>query len=77
MEKKAYRKPLIGKTAKVEYHNKTFSGRIIDETKNTILFETENKKIIKLNKSSSQIMINNIAINGKNIQKRPEERIKR
>lgn len=55
------------------------SGKIVDETKNTILIETKGttKKLLK--KDWEIIVTINgkqIKINGENIQKRPEERIK-
>ncbi len=58
--------------------NKTLvglKGKIIDETKNTIILQ--NGKIKKLMKSHIQIKINNKIIEGKSLQKRPEDRIKK
>lgn len=50
-------------------------GKIIDETKNTITLQ--NGKTKKLMKSHIQIKINNKIIEGKSLQKRPEDRIKK
>ena len=66
---------LIGKTAEIRYHNKTFKGKIIDETKNLIYLKTQTKTL-KLLKRASKIKINGLEIEGSSILKRPEERIK-
>jgi ribonuclease P protein subunit POP4 len=50
-------------------------GKVVDETKNTIIIEIQGKKIILL-KSSISIKFRNLLIEGKDIIKRPEERIK-
>jgi len=66
---------LIGKSAKIKYNKKEFEGKIIDETKNILIIKTKegNKKIIKIN---SKIEIDGEIIDGKKINKRPEDRIK-
>jgi len=67
---------LIGSVATVvESKNKSLigiTGKIIDETKNTITINTgeKQKTIIK---SQVSLEINKKIINGKKIQKRPEE----
>lgn len=66
---------LIGKEVEVKYHNKTFRGVIVDETKNTLCLRTE-KKELKLLKNAAVISLNSRLIHGENIMKRPEERIK-
>lgn len=70
------RHELIGKKAIVTIHNNSFAGTIIDETKNTLIIETSvgRKTIIKNN---SKIQIEDRTIEGKDLIKRPEERIKR
>ena len=69
------KKELIGRCAKISYNGKVFEGHIIDETKNMIWLET-NAKLIKIIKKNSIIQVNNEIIKGKDIAKRPEERIK-
>jgi RNase P/RNase MRP subunit p29 len=66
---------IIGQDAEVRYNNKTFAGKIIDETKNMIYLETE-KKIIKIIKKNATFKIQSKEIIGKDITKRPEDRIK-
>ncbi len=68
-------KEFIGKKASIEYAGKVFTGKIVDETKNTLTLQTETK-IVKVIKQNSKIKINNQKINGKKIAKRPEDRIK-
>ena len=69
------KKEFIGKKAKITYSNLTFTGKVVDETKNTITIKTEKgkKKVIKQN---SIIEIQGKKINGTEITKRPEDRIK-
>ena len=50
-------------------------GKIVDETKNTIIIDVQGKKITLL-KSAVSIKLQNLLIEGKNLMKRPEERIK-
>lgn len=66
---------LIGKEAQVLYAGRKFKGKIIDETKNTIILEKQpgTTKIIKKN---AIIQINGNIIEGEKITKRPEDRIK-
>jgi len=65
----------IGIFVKALYNGKEFERKIIDKTKNTISIKTKNgvKKILKNN---SKIMIDGKTLNGDNLKKRPEERIK-
>jgi RNase P/RNase MRP subunit p29 len=66
---------LIGEYVLITYNGKNYEGIIVDETKNTIILKTNKKKITLLKKSST-IKISNKTIQGKDIIKRPEERIK-
>jgi RNase P/RNase MRP subunit p29 len=65
----------IGKDAQITYNCRVFEGKVIDETKNMIVLKTE-KKIIKIIKKNAIIKFGNERIDGKDITKRPEERIK-
>ena len=69
------KKEFIGKEAKITYAGKVFTGKIIDETKNTLSIET-NKKTVMIIKQNAKIKIHNQKIDGKTIVKRPEDRIK-
>ncbi len=51
-------------------------GQIIDETKNTFVLITNNKEKKRVLKKDTVFMIDGTEINGNNINKRPEERIK-
>ncbi len=79
MKKNTYAQEIIGKTIKVvESKNKSnigMEGKIIDETKKTIVVKTK-KGEKKLLKNNITIMINNQKIKGQMLMKRPEERIK-
>jgi RNase P/RNase MRP subunit p29 len=66
---------IIGKQATVTYAGKTFEGIIIDETKNTIKIETKTKNITII-KKEAKLKINDKLVEGKQITKRPEDRIK-
>ena len=66
---------LIGKQADIENNGKTHKGKIIDETRNMLYLETNNK-IKKFIKKTSKITIEWQTINGEKITKRPEDRIK-
>ena len=76
---KILRGEFIGKKIKIvdatNPSNIGIEGEIIDETKNTFTIKTNkgNKKIIK---SNTTLEIDNLRINGKLLEKRPEERIK-
>lgn len=72
---KPYKKNLIGKEASIQYLQKTFTGKIINETKNTIIIKTKDTQKTIL-KNNSKIIINNQIIYGNNIKKRTEQRIK-
>ena len=69
------KKEFIGKEAEITYIGNVFTGKIIDETKNTLSIET-NKKTVMIIKQNAKIKIHNQTINGKKIVKRPEDRIK-
>ena len=69
------KKELIGKKAVIVYNNQVLEGIIINETKNTIWLEKE-KRCIKIIKQNAIIKLNGQIILGKQITKRPEERIK-
>ena len=69
------KKELIGEIAEIENQNKKFKGKIIDETKNLIYLKTK-KSTLKLLKNTLKIKIKGHEIDGENIKKRPEERIK-
>ena len=79
MKKDTYSQEIIGKTIKVvESKNKSnigMEGKIIDETKKTIVIKTK-KGEKKLLKNNITIMINNQNIKGQMLMKRSEERIK-
>lgn len=51
-------------------------GKVIDETQNLIIIEETNNKVLKLLKKGTIFKINNKAINGDKINKRPEDRVK-
>ncbi len=76
-----YRKELIGKEIKLlestNQHQKGWEGRIIDETKSTLKLEvgTKEKTLFKSN-IIFLLKKENLIINGREISKRPEERIK-
>ena len=60
--------------------NTKIKGRIIDETKNTFLIETDDKKLKTVIKGSNEFEFclngRKITINGKQMSLRPEDRIK-
>jgi RNase P/RNase MRP subunit p29 len=66
----------IGLPVKIHYNEMVFHGKIIDETKNTLVIKTKEgeKKFLKNN---SKIEFDKKIINGKKVTKRPEERIKK
>ncbi|MEM4397223.1 MAG: hypothetical protein QW757_01200 [Candidatus Woesearchaeota archaeon] len=66
---------IIGEKVIIIYNKKNYDAIIIDETKNTLKALVRNKKLTFLKKSSI-IKINNKTIHGKDILKRPEDRIK-
>jgi RNase P/RNase MRP subunit p29 len=72
-------KNFIGKTCVIkEAKNKSYiglSGIVIDETKNTITLRTQDKEK-KILKQGTTFTINNQTVQGENITKRLEERIK-
>ncbi len=69
------KKEFIGEIVEITNQNKTFKGKIIDETKNLIYLKTKHSTK-KLLKRSSKIKIKGQEIDGEDINKRPEERIK-
>jgi ribonuclease P protein subunit POP4 len=76
---KTYKEELIGSTVEVVgSKNQTLiglKGKIIEETKNTLTIQGESKK--KLLKSHITLKIDGQIIEGKSLQKRPEDRIKK
>ncbi len=82
-KKKLAKSELIGLNVKVfrsdNPSNEGINGKIIDETKSMVVIETEKKqkKLIK-DQCVFEFMLKNekITIQGKSINKRPEERIK-
>lgn len=66
---------IIGKTTEVIYNKKKFNGTIIDETKNMVLLESGGRTI-RIIKKNAKFIIENKKINGKDISRRPEDRIK-
>lgn len=82
-KKKLAKSELIGLNVKVvgcdNPSNEGINGKIINETKNIIVVETkeQQKKLVK-DQCVFEFIINNekIKIQGKSINKRPEERIK-
>jgi ribonuclease P protein subunit POP4 len=73
------RRELIGSTIKItNSKNKSLvgvKGKIIDETRNTLIIE-ENKKTKKIPKNQVTIEIKKTKIDGKLLVGRPEERLK-
>jgi len=74
---KVWKKELIGVIAEIiGSKNKTLigvKGKIVEETKNTITFDN-GKKILK---SHVTLKIGEEIVEGKTIQKKPEDRIKK
>lgn len=79
MKKSTHPEEIIGKTIKVveskNLSNVGMEGKIIDETKKTIVVKTK-KGEKRLLKSNIIFTINHKKIKGKNLLKRSEERIK-
>ncbi|MBT3691533.1 ribonuclease P protein subunit [Candidatus Woesearchaeota archaeon] len=77
---KSFKGELIGSLVEiVSSKNETLigiKGKIIDETKNTLIIK-QGKKIKKIMKSHVILKIDDKTIEGKNIIKRPEDRIKK
>lgn len=77
--KKLVRSEFIGLNIKVV--GKNIQGRIIDETKNSILIETQkgNRKMILKNNNEFEFVFSDkkIVVDGKKLAFRPEERIKK
>lgn len=76
-----YHKELIGKAVRIleskNSHQKGWEGRITDETKSTLKLEREGKeKILFKNSICFLLKKENLIIKGREINKRPEERIK-
>ena len=80
MAKELLKGELIGSEIEIMHSkNKTLigkTGKIIDETRNTITLETNSKKI-KVLKSHITFKIKNKIIDGKKIVGKPEDRIKK
>jgi RNase P/RNase MRP subunit p29 len=70
------KKELIGLKARILFNNREFTGTIINETKNMLYLQTENNQIKKFIKKNTEIHTKNNKIMGKDIIKRPEDRIK-
>lgn len=81
MKRKAnlrWKKALIGKKVKIQFHQHLFLGKIIDETRYTVILECEDgktKRIIK-NQCSISLLEEKIKIDGKVLRGRMEERLK-
>ena len=69
------KKELIGNRAKISYNNRSLEGIIINETRNMLELKTR-KGVKKIVKKNSVIYIDGKMIQGKDIAKRPEDRIK-
>jgi ribonuclease P protein subunit POP4 len=52
-------------------------GKVIDDTRNTVIIETKEGKRSRLIKKQHTFMLNDKVVQGKNLVGRPEERIKR
>ncbi len=81
MSKNVYPHELIGKEIEViDSKNKSnlgIKGKVVDETKNTIsVFCDEETKTLMKSNITFKIKETNFIIEGKEITKRPEERIK-
>lgn len=81
MKKKTYPYELIGKEIVVvkstNAHNEGICGRIVDETKATLVVEHNGKmKRLLKNTITFKLKSNGMIISGVEINKRPEERIK-
>lgn len=78
--KKSFKGELIGSSIEiVDSKNETLiglKGKVIDETKNMLELQ-EGKKTRKILKSQITFKINDETVQGKNITKRPEDRIKK
>jgi len=74
---KNWKKELIGEDIEItDSKNKTLigiKGKIVEETKNTIILDN-GKKILK---SHVSVRIRDKIVDGKTIQKKPEDRIKK
>ena len=77
--KKTYHHELIGETIKIikskNKDNIGLTGNVVDETKYTIKISHQGK-IKTLMKNNITFQLKNLIIDGKNMTKRPEERIK-
>ena len=77
--KKTYRQELIGQKIKIikskNKDNLDLTGKIVDETKHTIKI-SHRGQIKTLMKNNITFQLKDLIIEGKNITKRPEERIK-
>lgn len=71
---------LIGKNVKITWSanpaDAHCEGKIVDETKNTLIIAQKGKKKTLLKKNIKFILANGQEVVGEAIQKRPEERIK-
>ncbi len=69
---------LIGKTVEGTYNGVPVTGKIVDETKETLKIESENKSKVFLKNNLTITKINDHAVNidGDKIRARPFERIR-
>ena len=75
---KLVRGELIG--LNVNVIGKNITGKIVDETKNSILIETKKgrKMVMKINNDFEFVFSDKkISVNGKQLASRPEDRVKR
>jgi len=80
-QKKTFPYELIGEEVEIvvskNKSNKGISGKIVDETKATIKIEQNGKiKTLLKNNITLKLLNNGLVLEGKQINKRPEERIK-
>ena len=75
---KRWKKGLIGRKAKIQFHQKIFLGKIIDETRYTILLQCNDGKIKRIIKNQCTISLLDVGIKieGEILRGRLEERLK-
>ncbi len=76
MLKKSQKRDWKGSNVKAEYCGRSFSGQVIDETKNTLIIKTEKNQTKKIINKDAIITLDGDKISGKEITKRPQDRIK-
>jgi len=68
---------LIGKQVVAKYNKKEFVGKVIDETKETVVISDQHRQLKTLIKKDTIIIkINDKEVQNKKINLRPHERIK-